>query len=209
MMLAFFIICFFGIYWMHAHYAGRQQAMLRARSCAWVYAAGGCEDKAGLTKCLADDGGRTAREAKDHGVADDPQSGDDFKTAGGKASGKWPNASSDQTSGQDDPNADPDQQGPPAQAGGSLGGSKVTGVLGKLEGIPLLGPAIRWLFGKPVSVDATQPVYDVRTPAFHGDTVNIVLAGDYHTLCNSKPESWKTLAHDIFCNFVGSFPGCK
>lgn len=196
MMLPFFIIVFFGIYWMHAHYAGRQQAMLRARSCAWVFAAGACEDKATLEACLKDDGGRSAEK--------------DSK-AGGAANGSWPNPDAEQAGGptkEEGATELDDQQGPPAKAGGEIGGSKVNSVLSKLEGIPLLGDAIKWIFGKPVTVNAREPISAV-TPSFtQAEMQEILVGGSYHTLCNSKPQSWKDLAHDIFCNFVGDFPGC-
>lgn len=198
MMLPFFFIVFFGIYWIHGHYAGRQQAMLRARSCGWVYAAGACEDKKGLEACLKDDG----------------RPDGDKEKASGSASGRWPNADPSQRTppstgndpNQQQPPAD-DQDGPPAEAGGELGGSKTTAVLSKLEGIPLLGDAIKWLFGKPVTVNANEPT-TVPEPTYLGEQQDVMVGGSYHTLCNSKPENWKELAHDIFCKFVGKFPGC-
>lgn len=52
-MLPFFLIVYAGIFYMHSHYMGRQQALLRARSCTWSYAAAGCPDKEELRKCLA------------------------------------------------------------------------------------------------------------------------------------------------------------
>ena len=197
MMLPFFFIVFFGIYWIHGHYSGRQQAMLRARSCGWVYAAGACEDKKGLEACLKDDG----------------RPEDSSQKAGGSTSGKWPNPDSSQqtpTQGSSDPNdpsASADQDGPPAQAGGELGGSNATAVFRKLEGIPLLGSAIKWLFGKPVTIDAHEPI-TVPEPTYLGHETQRMIDGSYHTLCNSKPEGWQQLAHDIFCKFVGKFPGC-
>jgi hypothetical protein len=196
MMLPFFIVVFFGIYWMHAHYAGRQQAMLRARSCAWVFAAGACEDKATLDACLKDDGGRSAEKGE---------------KAQGSASGSWPKPDPEQTSGttkEEGAGELEDQQGPPAKVDGELGTSKTNAVFSKLEGIPLLGSAIKWLFGKPVTVNAREPISAV-TPSFtEPERKEISIGGSYHTLCNSKPQSWKDLAHDIFCNFVGKFPGC-
>lgn len=196
MMLPFFIIVFFGLYWMHAHYMGRQQAMLRARSCGWVYAAGACEDKKRLTECLANDG----RE-KSEGSAQ----------AGGGANGTWPNPSADQTNEPADPSSpEPgqgQQQGPPAKAGGDIGGSQTTAVLSKLEGIPLLGDAIKWIFGKPVTINADEPI-STTTPELFSTEVQGTVTGHYSTLCNSKPENWKNVAHDIFCKFVGKFPGC-
>lgn len=52
MMLPFFLIVYAGLYWMYGHYMGRQQAMLRARSCTWEYAAAGCQDTDGYKTCL-------------------------------------------------------------------------------------------------------------------------------------------------------------
>ncbi|MEY4513567.1 MAG: hypothetical protein RLZZ450_5689 [Pseudomonadota bacterium] len=52
MMLPFFLIVYAGIYWMYGHYMGRQQAMLRARSCTWEYAAAGCQDSERYKTCL-------------------------------------------------------------------------------------------------------------------------------------------------------------
>jgi len=52
MMLPFFLIVYAGLYWMYGHYMGRQQAMLRARSCTWEYAAAGCQDSDSYKACL-------------------------------------------------------------------------------------------------------------------------------------------------------------
>lgn len=197
MMLPFFIIVFLGIYWMHGHYAGRQQAMLRARSCAWVFAAGACEDSTKLDECLKNDGGRSAE--KEH-------------KAQGDANGSWPKPDAQQTAGakkEEGASALSDQQGPPMQADGEIGGAKVNEVMSKLEGIPLLGSAIKWLFGKPVTVNAREPISVPRPTFVDGAIDDILVRGSYHTLCNSKPQSWSDLANKIFCNFVGkNFPGC-
>jgi hypothetical protein len=201
MMLPFFIVAFFGVYWMHAHYVGRQQAMLRARSCGWVYAAGACEDKEGLRKCLENDGRAQV----------EPSAGTSKPKAGGGANGKWPSPGEDQTVEPNDPNQpeqqEAEQHGPPAKAGGEIGGSKSIAVLSKLEGIPLIGGAIKWLFGKPVTIDADEPM-TAPTPEMFSEDVEGTLTGHYSTLCNSKPQSWRDLAKDIFCKFVVKFPGC-
>jgi hypothetical protein len=59
MMLPFFLIVFAGLYYMHGNYMGRQQALLRARSCTWTYAARGCSEGAQreLLTCLTDRAG--------------------------------------------------------------------------------------------------------------------------------------------------------
>lgn len=57
-MLPFFILVYAGVYYMHGHYSGRQQAMLTARTCAWSFAAAGCP-KSGeedFKRCLSPKG---------------------------------------------------------------------------------------------------------------------------------------------------------
>jgi hypothetical protein len=202
MMLPVFIVAFFGLYWMHSHYMARQQAMSRARSCGWVYAAGACEDKDGLKKCLENDGREDASEDSATGLK---------AKAGGSASGKWPAPAEGQSVEPQDLNQ-PEQQeleqhGPPLQASGGVGGSKTTAVLSKLEGLPLIGGAIKWLFGKPVTIYSDEPM-TAPTPVVMSEEVEGTVTGHYSTLCNAKPQSWRDLAKDIFCQFVVKFPGC-
>jgi hypothetical protein len=61
-MLPFFIFMFASVYLMHAHYSGRQQAMLTARSCVWRFAANGCreDEKEDLQECLSPNGAEPA-----------------------------------------------------------------------------------------------------------------------------------------------------
>jgi hypothetical protein len=54
---------------MYGHYMGRQQAMLRARSCTWEYAAAGCQDSANYKKCLT---GARAGDEPDVEQSDEP-----------------------------------------------------------------------------------------------------------------------------------------
>ena len=42
MMLPFFIIAYAGLYYMHGLYTARQQALTKARACAWEYARNAC-----------------------------------------------------------------------------------------------------------------------------------------------------------------------
>jgi hypothetical protein len=59
-MLPLFLLMFASVYLMHGHFAGRQQAMIRARTCLWDYATRGCptedSEKAALQVCLVPKG---------------------------------------------------------------------------------------------------------------------------------------------------------
>jgi len=159
--LPFFIFMFASVYYMHAHYSGRQQAMLIARTCLWKFAAEGCkpEDKEELTACLAPTGGEA-----------------------------------------DEPDLKPDDEHPQKTHDGVTGGA--ARVLDVIQKIPVLKNAIAWLFGKPVSATA---LYVVKLPAYTMQKKErYVAAGSYHTLCNSPPKNWGTLAKEIFCGFLGA-----
>jgi len=171
-MLPFFLIAYSGIYFMYGHYMGRQQALLRARSCAWVYAAGGCEDKGALDSCLSNPPPVLNPDGSEkHPTAVQPPDGSDPDTKVRAADGENP----------------------------------VSEVIEKLEGIPVLGDAIKWLLGKPVTVHARQLVHLSKSSLKPGD---ISVGSEYHTICNSVAKRWEQVAKDIFCNFVGKFPGC-
>jgi len=166
MMLPFFIILYAGIYYIHAHYIGRQQAQLRARACTWEFAASGCEDRRRLEACLKD-------------------------PTDGEAPTDAPSV--------------PGENEAPAVATSSVGGG--SGVLDKLSKIPLLGGAITWLFGKPVTVTAGQLAHIPDKPSLDGTTA-IRVSGKYYTMCNTVPKDWDDVAVQIFCEFMGDFPGC-
>lgn len=176
-MLPFFLIVYSGIYFMYGHYMGRQQALLRARSCAWTYAAGGCDDKETLETCL--------RNPPRTPNADGTERDED-------APAKQPS---------DDANAEIKA----GAVGGDDPNNPVAKVINTLEGIPVLGDAIKWLLGKPVTVQGRQFVHLSKSSLKASD---IIVGAKYHTLCNSVPKRWEQVAKDIFCNFVGKFPGC-
>lgn len=166
MMLPLFIITYAGLYYMHGHYIGRQQAQLRARACTWEFAASGCEDNTKLAQCLRD-----------------------------------PTDEGDQPDGASVPS---DNEPPPVDTG-SVGTQ--SGVIDKLKNVPLLGAAITWLFGKPVKISAKQRVHLPERPSVDG-TTDLRVRGKYYTMCNTVPADWDDVAVQVFCEFVGSFPGC-
>lgn len=167
MMLPFFLIVFGGLYYMHGHYMGRQQALLRARSCTWTYAAGGCQDRKTLDACLTDRAGNTP---------DAPQQ------------------------------ANEETDSPPVN-GDDVGDGSGPGFLKKLANAPVIGGAITWLFGKPVSVRAKEPVHLRHNPT--AGPSEFVVRGSYFTMCNTVPKPWAGVAHEVFCGFVGDdFPSC-
>lgn len=172
-MLPLFLIAYSGIYYMYGHYMGRQQALLRARSCGWTYAAGGCADKDTLDACLAN---------PPRSPAPDGTEREQHATA-----------------------VLPDDSAPAETEVGGVGESGVSQVIEKLEKIPVLGDAIKWLLGKPVTVHARKLVHLSKSSLATGD---ITIGADYHTMCNSVARRWEQVAKDIFCNFVGKFPGC-
>lgn len=176
MMLPFFLIAYWGLYYMHGRYLGRQQALLRARSCTWTYAAEGCrwddeEHKNKLLSCLKD------------------------KTSASEASA--PDQPDDSADSGDTPPVDREQ----------VGAGKGVAILDKLKKVPLIGGAVLWLFGKPVMVTAHKRVHLKETMvADEAEVVNV--AGRYYTMCNTVPRDWGKVAEDVFCEFVGDFPGC-
>lgn len=71
-MLPFFLLCLFGIYFVHDHASARSLSLARARGCAWQFATAGCPDHHDLVNCgQADIAGAGERvEGDDESVLD-------------------------------------------------------------------------------------------------------------------------------------------
>lgn len=190
-MLPFFMIVFAGIFYMHSHYMGRQQAMLRARSCTWTYASGGCRDPSTLRECLKDRKGNLGEATTLRGDGSEA----DAPAEAGSGNQRPPESSNVTIQATGDAKVDSD-----------LGGR-----LEKMRDIPLLGAAIEWLFGVPVQGTALEPIYLTRVYDNKFDNaVEAVVKGKYFMMCNTVPQSWSTTAKTIFCGFVGNLKlfGC-
>jgi hypothetical protein len=183
MMLPFFLIVYAGLYWMYGHYMGRQQAMLRARSCTWEYAAAGCQDTDKYKACL---------RAPVGGGEPDVEQSDQPVVSSGAAKPK-PKGEATGLEGE--------------VAKNEVGTSKVGKVLNKFESVPILGDALHYLFGTPVLGRSRQ---SVRFSQKRIELTEVTIGGAYSTLCNSVPKDWDDVAKDIFCGFMNNnFPGCR